>query len=58
MDWQGLLRVGLHQLGLQPAIFWSLTPYELSVMAGTLTASDRFSRQTLTALSARYPDKK
>ena len=29
IDWPGLLRVGLHQLRLEPAVFWRLTPMEL-----------------------------
>ena len=33
-DWPGLLRAGLHDLGLEPAAFWRLTPVELRIMLG------------------------
>tara|TARA_R110002096_G_scaffold160465_8_gene326690 strand:+ start:1255 stop:1407 length:153 start_codon:yes stop_codon:yes gene_type:complete len=34
MDWQALMRAGLHGLGLAPDVFWSLTPAELRMMLG------------------------
>ncbi|WP_340423243.1 phage tail assembly chaperone [Yoonia sp. GPGPB17] len=34
MDWAGLMRAGLHQLRLNPAVFWALTPAELQIMLG------------------------
>ncbi len=34
LDWAGLMRAGLHGLGLCPGEFWSLTPVELRVMLG------------------------
>lgn len=34
IDWGGLMRAGLHGLGLSPAEFWCLTPVELRLMLG------------------------
>ena len=34
LDWAGLMRAGLHGLGLRPAEFWALTPVELQLMLG------------------------
>lgn len=34
LDWPGLMRVGLRQLGLRPGEFWALTPLELMVLLG------------------------
>jgi uncharacterized phage protein (TIGR02216 family) len=56
IDWPGLMRLGLHGLGLQPRDFWSLTPLELMVMLGREGADPGFSRASLDALMARFPD--
>jgi uncharacterized phage protein (TIGR02216 family) len=34
IDWPGLMRAGLHGLGLRPVEFWALTPVELMLMLG------------------------
>lgn len=61
LDWSGLMRAGLHGLGLKPAEFWALTPAELSMMLGLDPASDggasgSMSRTRLAELAARFPD--
>ena len=32
IDWRGLMQAGLHGWGLEPAVFWRLTPVELKIM--------------------------
>ena len=56
MDWDGLLRLGLHGLRLQPAQFWALTPIELLVMSGSQAREVPLSRTGLEALAAQFPD--
>lgn len=56
IDWPGLMRAGLHGLGLHPREFWALTPVELMVMLGREGGAAGFSRAALEALMARYPD--
>lgn len=56
MDWQGLMRVGLHQLQLTPAVFWALTPAELQVMQGATLATAPMGRFQLDALLRDFPD--
>ena len=34
LDWPGLMRAGLHGLGLTPDVFWRLSPVELMLMLG------------------------
>jgi len=55
-DWNGLLRVGLTQLGLRPAEFWGLTPVELALLLGHSGADASMSRSALDALLMKYPD--
>jgi len=55
-DWPALMHAGLHGLGLQPKDFWALTPLELMVMLGGVGAEPGFSRESLEALMARFPD--
>lgn len=55
-DWNGLLRVGLTQLGLKPAEFWALTPVELALMLGPPSEGQAMSRSALDALLQKYPD--
>lgn len=58
LDWAGMMRAGLHGLGLRPAEFWALTPVELMVMLGRDGAEAvRLSRSGLESLIARYPDR-
>jgi len=56
IDWPGLMRAGLNGLGLHPRDFWALTPVELMVMLGREGADSRFTRASLDALMARFPD--
>ncbi|MCP5085880.1 MAG: phage tail assembly chaperone [Rhodobacteraceae bacterium] len=57
MDWNALLRVGLHELKLNPEVFWGLTPVELVIMAtGVENSQPALGRVGLEALSARFPD--
>lgn len=56
LDWIGLMRAGLHELRLSPAAFWALSPFELQVMLGHVTASPQMSRAWLEGLTAAYPD--
>ena len=57
IDWPGLMRLGLVDLGLRPAEFWQLTPAELTFLAtGGGRAAGGMTRTGLEALMARYPD--
>lgn len=56
-NWPELMLVGLHQLRLQPDVFWNLTPAELLVMAGAIKpASHLLTRDGLDKLCALFPD--
>jgi uncharacterized phage protein (TIGR02216 family) len=57
IDWPGLMRVGLRDLGLSPEVFWSLTPAELQMMLGEAKQSGPLLSSGLDALMAAYPDK-
>lgn len=56
IDWGGLMRAGLHGLGLRPWEFWALTPAELSVMLGVEGRPAPLTREGLAALMRAYPD--
>ncbi len=56
LDWPALMRVGLRGLGLQPDVFWALTPAELQVMLGDPSKSGPLLSTGLEALIAAYPD--
>ena len=56
LDWPGLMRAGLHGLGLKPAEFWALTPMELMVMLGREDGARGLTRDGLEALLSAYPD--
>lgn len=56
IDWAGLLRVGLHELRLEPAAFWRLTPLELRIMLGADAAAPPLTRARLEELAAAFPD--
>lgn len=59
LAWPALLRLGLHQLGLAPGLFWQLTPAELLMMLGRGAGGQApLDRSGLEALMARYPDEK
>ncbi len=55
--WAGLMRLGLVELRLAPDVFWSLTPAELTLMAGDVArAPEALTRAGLVALAERFPD--
>lgn len=56
IDWRGLLQAGLHGLGLEPAVFWRLTPVELRIMLGREQSLSPLTRARLAELAAAYPD--
>lgn len=57
IDWQGLMRVGMGQLGLTPEAFWRLTPAELNILAGpNQTGPVPFTRARLDVLARAFPD--
>lgn len=56
MDWPGLIRAGLCELRLAPAVFWGLTPAELMIMLGRDEAQAPMLRDRLEALARAYPD--
>jgi uncharacterized phage protein (TIGR02216 family) len=56
IDWPGLMRAGLCQLGLAPEAFWRLTPVELRIMLGAEAAAPPLTRARLEELAAAYPD--
>lgn len=56
-DWPGLIRAGLHGLGLEPRVFWSLTPVELRIMLGAERGAPPLTRARLAELAASFPDR-
>lgn len=56
IDWPGLMRAGLHGLGLRPEEFWRLTPLELRIMLGAEQAALPLTRARLAELAAAFPD--
>ena len=56
IDWRGLMRAGLHQLGLEPVVFWQLTPVELRMMLGAEQVAPPLTRARLAELAAAFPD--
>lgn len=55
-DWAGLMRLGLHGLGLRPHEFWALTPAELMVMLGRDQGQAPLGRSRLEELARAFPD--
>jgi len=55
-DWPGLMRAGMHGLGLKPAEFWALTPAELWLLLGPEAGEMPMVRTRLEQLAAAYPD--
>lgn len=55
-DWPGLMRLGLHGLGLKPAEFWALTPAELRLMLGREPGDAPFDRARLEEMAQAFPD--
>ncbi|WP_124087855.1 rcc01693 family protein [Pseudogemmobacter humi] len=58
LDWPGLIRAGLHGLGLEPGAFWRLTPVELRIMLGAEQGAPPLTRARLAELAAAFPDGK
>lgn len=56
IDWSGLMQAGLHGLGLEPAVFWRLTPVELKIMLGREGLVPPLTRARLAELAAAFPD--
>lgn len=56
LDWGGLMRTGLKDLGLPPDTFWALTPAEFALMMGRGSGSLPMLSDGLAALMAAYPD--
>jgi uncharacterized phage protein (TIGR02216 family) len=56
IDWPGLMRAGLHGLGLSPQEFWRLTPAELRMMLGAEASAPPLTRARLEELAAAFPD--
>jgi uncharacterized phage protein (TIGR02216 family) len=56
--WGELMRLGLVQIGLQPSVFWDLTPAELMLLAGVEPGAGggALTRDGLESLMARFPD--
>ncbi|MBK6466757.1 MAG: phage tail assembly chaperone [Rhodobacter sp.] len=56
IDWPGLIRAGLHGLGLEPDAFWRLTPVELRMMLGAEQTAPPLTRARLAEMAAAFPD--
>jgi uncharacterized phage protein (TIGR02216 family) len=56
IDWPGLMRAGMHGLGLTPEAFWRLTPIELKLMLGADRTTPALTRARLDELAAAFPD--
>jgi uncharacterized phage protein (TIGR02216 family) len=57
LDWAGLMRAGLHGLGLRPDEFWALTPVELRLMLGRDSGgAGPMARNRLEELLKAFPD--
>ena len=54
--WAGLMRAGLRELGLEPAVFWRLTPVELRIMLGAEQMAPPLTRARLAEMAAAFPD--
>lgn len=56
LDWSGLMRVGLFELGLSPDRFWRLTPVELRIMSQAEVIVAPLTRARLEELARAFPD--
>ncbi len=56
IDWPGLMRAGMHGLGLTPDAFWRLTPMELKIMLGADRTLQALTRARFEELVAAFPD--
>ncbi len=58
IDWPGLMRVGMQGLGLEPCVFWRLTPIELRIMIGVDSLVPPLTRARMDELVRAFPDLK
>lgn len=56
LDWPGLMRAGMHGLGLKPEEFWRLSPVELMLMLGRDGGDAPLNRTRLDELARAFPD--
>ena len=56
IDWAGLMRAGIAEMGLAPEAFWRLTPAELALMLGR-GAAPAMTRARLDELARAFPDR-
>lgn len=56
IDWPGLMRAGMGELRLTPAVFWALSPIELRIMLGADALVPPLTKARLEELAAAYPD--
>ena len=56
LDWPGLMRAGMGELRLTPAVFWALSPIELRIMLGAEALVPPLTRARLEELAAAFPD--
>ena len=54
LDWPGLMRAGLHGLGLTPDVFWRLSPVELMLMLGRDGGDAPLTRSRLDELARSF----
>ena len=57
-DWPLLMQAGIKGLGLEPQVFWSLTPAELAWLMGQTDGQMPMDRAGLEALAEKFPDKR
>ena len=57
LDWAGLMRSGMHGLGLAPEVVWRLSPAELALMLGVEPGSVSMDRAKLEAMARAWPDR-
>ena len=55
-DWPALMRTGIQGLGLEPEVFWRLSPAEFLLFLGDAPEAAPLRRAGLEALIARFPD--
>ena len=58
LAWVEMMRIGYCHLGLEPHVFWDLTPAEFALLVGLEGASPSLTRSGLEELLARFPDRK
>lgn len=56
IDWRALHEFALRGLKLRPDLFWSLTPYEFTLLSGLDAGGERFGAARLSRLMELFPD--